>query len=245
MARPRKLSTDEMLELVNDYYESCGDSKRLKCSFLEEYAVSRGFSVKAYDFRRNTDVRSRINELRDLDTLFTGAGAIAYRNLDVNAFIGKLKSKDELKNSLVELDETWRRIYDRAVLLAGKNQALIKDIQQKNLEYDALTCESTRLSEQLASLKKAYKEALLENRYLRKAIKTYLYPAIANELLKNENVLIQVDTEVLPGTMDLMTDKATPLSFSKSVAPDQLVLSREESILRRMQEQIFQEDGNA
>ncbi len=190
-------------------------------------------------------MRSRINELRDLDTLFAGAGAIAYRNLDVNAFIGKLKSKDELKNSLVELDETWRRIYDRAVLLAGKNQALIKDIQQKSLEYDALTCESTRLSEQLASLKKAYKEALLENRYLRKAIKTYLYPAIANELLKNENVLIQVDTEVLPDTMDLMTDKATPLSFSKSVAPDQLILSREESILRRMQEQIFQEDGNA
>ena len=69
MARPRKLNDAEMLKIVDSFYEGNGDPSMLKCSFLEEYAVSIGIDVKAYDFRRNTAVRARMGELRDLSPL--------------------------------------------------------------------------------------------------------------------------------------------------------------------------------
>ena len=63
MARPRKLSDDEMLKIVDSFYESNGNPSMLKCSLLEEYAISIGVEVKAYDFRRNEAVRHRMDEL--------------------------------------------------------------------------------------------------------------------------------------------------------------------------------------
>lgn len=233
-----------MLQLVNEYYESCGDTARLKYSFLEEYAVSRGFDVKAYDFRRNADVRLRIGELRDMEAVSTRAGAIAYKSLDVDALISKSRNKEALRNSLLELDETWRRIYDRAAILSQQNEALSSDIRQKTLDCEKLTCEAAELSAQMAALKKEHRNALLENRYLKKMLKTYLYPAIANEILKSENVLEQADTEVTQTAMDVLTGPDVPTPFSKSVEADRQMLSREESLLRRMREQLHEEDND-
>jgi len=238
MARPKKLSTGDMLQIVNDYYESCGDAERLKCSLLEEYAVSRGFDVKAYDFRRNVDVRRRIDELRDLALLPTEAGSIAYKSLDIDALISQARNREALKNSLLELDETWRRIYDRAVALSHKNDVLVKEVQQIALDFEQQSRLVADLLEKVAALRAENKNMLLENRYLKKMIKSHLYPAIANEILKNENVLAQVDTEVAPTAMDVLTEPDVPLPFSASVSADRQMLSREESILTRIEQQI-------
>lgn len=227
-----------MLQIVNDYYESCGDAERLKCSLLEEYAVSRGFDVKAYDFRRNAEVRRRIDELRDLALLPTEAGSIAYKSLDVDALIGKARNREALKNSLIELDETWRRIYGRAVALSHRNDALVKEVQQNALDIELQNRLVTDLSEKAAAMRAENKNMLLENRYLKKMVKSYLYPAVANEILKNENVLEQSDTEVTQAAMDMLTEPTAPLPFPASVAEDRQMLSREESLLTRIEQQI-------
>lgn len=227
-----------MLQIVNDYYESYGDAERLKCSFLEEYAVSRGFNVKAYDFRRNEEVRLRIDELRDLSLLPTEAGSIAYKSLDVDALISKARNREALKNSLLELDETWRCIYDRAVALSHKNDALVKEIRQNALDFEQQSRLVADLSEKAAAVRAENKNMLLENRYLKKMIKSYLYPAIANEILKNENVLEQVDAEVTQAAMNMLTESDVPLPFSALVAADKQMLSREESLLTRIEQQI-------
>jgi len=238
------MSTDEMLKIVNDYYESCGDASRLKCTFLEEYAMSQGFDVKAYDFRRNADVRLRINDLRNLGVFSAGTGAIAYKNLDVDALINKAQNKKSLRNNLLELDEAWSRIYDRAVLLSEKNTELAECIRQKTLDYENLVCESSGLVTQLAEIKKELKDTMLENRYLRKMLKTYLYPAIANEILKVENILEQVDTEIPQTTIEELADKDVPASLPKSVTTDRQMLSREEILLRRMKKSICGVDSD-
>jgi hypothetical protein len=81
------MSTEDMLTVVNEAYEEHGDVSRLKCSFLAECAVERGFNAKAYDFRRNPAVRARIEELNDLSPLFTEGSSLAYKGLDVDALV--------------------------------------------------------------------------------------------------------------------------------------------------------------
>lgn len=240
MGRPKKLSDDEMLKIIDSFYESNGNPAMLKCSFLEEYAVSLNLDVKAYDFRRNRAVRKRMEELRDLALLFTSTGSIAYKSMDIEALLDRNRTKTMLKNSLLELDETWRRIYERAAELSRKNEKLKADTKKSVLECEKLTIKVCELSEQIACLNKANSKVVLENRYLKKMIKTYLYPAIANEILKNENVLENIDTDVTQVAMEQMADNMLPSSFSKSVEADREIFTREESLLKRMTRQIHE-----
>jgi len=239
MARPKKLSSDEMLQIVDAFFKTNGNPSLLKCSLLEEYAISIGVDVKAYDFRRDPAVRKRIDELRDLSMLQSKSGAIAYKNLDVDALLSRCRTKTMLRNSLLEMDETWRRIYERAVDMSKRNDELKAMVNKASAEQEQLASETVGLSEQIKLLKKDNKDKTFENRYLRRMLKTYLYPAIAHQILLNENVLDQVDTEITPLAMEKLVDPATPASFSGAVAADRTMLSREESLLSRMREQIF------
>lgn len=244
MARPRKLSTDEMLHIVNSYFETNGDPGMLKCSFLEEYALSLGVNVKAYDFRRNESVRKSMEELRGI--VGTGnAVAIAYKGMDVDALLNRSNTRETLRNSLLELDESWRRVYERAAVLTRHNASLLADIFAKKQEVEALAAQNSELESTNKTLKKSSNALVLENRYLKKMLKQYLYPAIANEILKSENVLEQADTDVTEMAMANLVDPFVPASFPNSIAADTTMLSREEALLKRMSDQIHGGRGNA
>ena len=238
MARPKKLGSDEMVKIVDSFFESNGDPSLLKCSIIEEYAVSLGFDVKAYDFRRDAAVRQRIDELRDLSLLHLESGTIAYKNLDIDALLSRCSTKTMLRNSLLELDETWRRIYSRAVSLSKKNEELKILADKSSAEQERLTSEVEGLSEQVKLLKKDNKDKVFEIRYFKKMLKTYLYPAIANQILINENVLEQADTEITPLAMEKLVDPDIPAPLSGAVAADRTMISREETLLNQMWGQI-------
>jgi regulator of replication initiation timing len=245
MARPRKISDADMIQIVDSFYESNGDPSMLKCSFLEQYAISIGIDIKAYDFRRNKVVRHRMEELKDLSLVSSSTGAIAYKSLDVDALLDCNRTKNMLRNALIELDETWRRIYQRAAEMSKRNKILVKSIESISAEHDTLEREASELSDQITSLNRRNKELTLENRYLKRMLKQYLYPAIANEILLNENVLQQIDTEVTQSTMDKMVDPLLPSPFSNSVASDRAILSREELLMERMKKKVNEEDSDA
>jgi hypothetical protein len=226
-----------MIRIVESFFESNGDPGRLKCSNLEEYALSMGIEAKAYDFRRNADVRGRMEELRGFDGA-AGLAAIAYKSIDVDALLNRNYTREMLKSSIVELDETWRRIYVQAADLSRKNTSLLSALAEKEQIFEAITAEKDTYEERIKSLKRDLAALTVENRYLRKSLREYLYPAIANEILKQEHVLEQADTEILPEAMAVLADSGAPLSFSASVAQDKSALSREEEILKRMEDRI-------
>ncbi len=240
MARPPKLKSEEMLSIVNSFFENNGNPGMLKYSHLETYAVSLGVEVKAYDFRRNQAVRQRMEELRQ-SVEIGEAGIIAYKNLDVDAILNRNRTKEMLRNSLLELDKSWRRIYDKAADLSKNNKILMSDNFAKNQIIESLTIAKHALEAENKSIKAESSTVILENRYLRKALKQYLYPAVANEILKNENVLESVDTEVMPETIDSLADSVVPASFSSSIAADRDMVSREEALIIRMRNKIREE----
>jgi len=201
--------------------------------------------LKAYDFRRDAAVRQRLEELRDLSLLRSDEGVIAYKSLDVDALLARCRTKTMLRNSLLELDETWRRIYERAVELSKRNEALKAQSEKIAAEREALVSEVSAASARIAQINKTDRETALENRYLKKMLKTYLYPAIANEILLRENVLEQADTEVTQAAMDQLADPAIPSPLHSAVAADRVILSREEALLDRMWKQTFGGHENA
>ena len=104
-------------------------------------------------------------------------------------------------------------------------------------------CES--LIQEKGSSQKAYAEArsevrslTVENRYLRKMLRTYLYPALANEILEKENQLKKPDTEVTPQAKHKLIDGKFPSATSEALSPDAKMLSREEELLKQMWDSI-------
>jgi hypothetical protein len=226
-----------MLQIVDSYFESNGDPSRLKCSFLEVYAASLGIDAKAYDFRRNAAVRQRMEKLRG-SAETNAIGAVAYKNLDVDAMLNRNHTREMMRNSLLELDETWRRIYEKAADLSRKNAALLSETLARKQIIEMLTAERETAESRVKSLESQSNALVLENRYLKKALREYLYPAIANEILRDENVLEQVDTDVSATAMAALADPGLPSPFSNAVASDMRMISREEALLKRIKEQI-------
>jgi len=237
MARPKKTDSRDMLRILNAYWETHGDPKKLKCSNLEEYAASIGFEIKAYDFRRDEAVRKRIEELRA--GISVGAFALAYRNLDADALIADNPAKPALKTALVDLDSYWRGVYDRAVETAESNLRLLSEIAALRKSVADMAVERDEAS----NIRSENNALVLENRYLRSSLSRYLYPAIANEILYRSGVLKQIDTEVADAAMAEMTEPSTPMTFSEAIEPDIRALSREQALLGRMKKQIDTNGG--
>lgn len=239
MARPRKADADELIQLVDSYFttEAAGDPSKLKCSFLERFAARNGKDIKAYDFRRYPEVRERMKELKAMVMNENGMQMLhgnSYKSLDIARVLKARRDPDELRKVLGEMDAYWKQVYEKSISLSRKNMefqntirqlksdnsAFAQSVQAKEIDTDRILWEKNKL--------------VAENRYLRKMLKTYLYPAVANEILKQENLLENPDTEATEVAMERMADTGIPASFSEAVSADRKVRSREEELLQRM-----------
>jgi len=243
MARPKKLSDAEMIPIVESFYESHGNPSMLKCSLLEEYAITLGIEVKAYDFRRSSAVRKRMEELKN-SVKISGIGAIVYTSINIDEMLARNFTREMLKNSLTELDDSWRKIYETAVDISKRNETLLAELVSKNKIIKTVASEKKILETSAKQMESSANMLLLENRYLRRMLKVYLYPAVANAILKDDNILEQSESEVTQEAMDNMADNDIPSSFTSSVAADREIFSREETLLKRLEKQIKEDNEN-
>ena len=225
MARPKKTGSDELVRIIDSYYttEAAGDPGRLKCSLLEQYAAKIGHPAKAYDFRRDTRARERMEELKELaekEQLPSRKPGLAYKSLDINRILSVRRNPEELAAILLEIDKGWERVYEEAVW-SGK---LVTGLQVEN---GTLRKEKTEISDQLVRADEEKREALkearrltVENRYLRKMLKTYLYPALANEILVEEGQIKNSDTEVTEAAKEQLIDGKFPASVTEIIKKD-------------------------
>ena len=221
MARPRKADADELIQLVDSYFttEAAGDPSKLKCSFLERFAARNGKDIKAYDFRRYPEVRERMKELKAMVMNENGMQMLhgnSYKSLDIARVLKARRDPDELRKVLGEMDAYWKQVYEKSISLSRKNMefqntirqlksdnsAFAQSVQAKEIDTDRILWEKNKL--------------VAENRYLRKMLKTYLYPAVANEILKQENLLENPDTEVTGIAMEKLVDGRIPASFPEA-----------------------------
>lgn len=238
MARPRKMETEEMIRLVDSYFttEAAGNPAKLKCSCLEEFAERNGYKAKAYDFRRNAGVRAHMEELAAMvlnENRMQMMQGDAYKGMDVSRMLKARRDPDELRMVLGEMDDYWRQVYERSIQISEKN----KELQQK---LRTARDNGTELERQLEELKAkgaesaaANNKLTAENRYLRKMLRTYLYPALANEILQQEELLENADTRITQEAGKLI-DGRFPSAFSEAAARDAGQVSSGEAALEKM-----------
>lgn len=239
MARPRKADADELIQLVDSYFttEAAGDPSKLKCSFLERFAARNGKDIKAYDFRRYPEVRERMEELKAMVLNENGMQMLkgnSYKSLDIASVLKARRDPDELRKVLGEMDAYWKQVYEKCISLSRENMEFQNTIRQLKNDNSAFAQSVQAKETDTGRILWEKNKLAAENRYLRKMLKTYLYPAVANEILKQENLLENPDTEVTEAAMERMADVGIPASFSETVSADRKMRSREEELLQRM-----------
>jgi len=239
LARPRKMNSEELVRIVNAYFttEAAGNPALLKCSLLGKYADKVGSKAKAYDFRRDEQVRKRINELKEIvakESCIVGGKGCAYKSLDISRILSVRHCPEELARVLGDIDQGWKKVYEQAV----RSNALVTDFQ---IEIKNLRDERERITEALEiserhnkDLQTEKRRIVAENRYLRKMLKTYLYPALANEILSQEEQIQNPDTQVTEKAKEALIDGTLPSSISGVISRDMVEMKSVEDAVAVM-----------
>lgn len=231
MARPKKIDDAVAVRLVDELYAQSGDPKQLRFAALETYAASVGVDVKAYDLRRNQAVIRRIAEIDALELDPVALEALAYKNLDIGGFVKTNATPAKLTQALSDLDERWRKLYAYTITLfdQARDSADKFHIMVKRME--TLEIERASISERLHDATASVESLKTENAYLRKTVREYLYPALADEILRTPGADC---SNISVNAIGAMTDADVPEAFSASVAADQQLQSREDIMLERL-----------
>lgn len=216
MGRPKKISSEKMVQLLEAYYESdgCGDPSRLKFSRLEIYAASQGFDIKAYDFKRDPAVRQRILELeKEHEILMEQQMTVAYKTLDIEGLLKRCRTVDDIIAALQGMDEYWKKACEHASSVLNRDKQFMSEkaaYERKVRKLEQELEENKALLQDAQSGSRKYEQ---ENIYLRRMIKTHLYPALANELLREAHLPVPENTSVRPESFNKLIDGKFPSSF--------------------------------
>jgi hypothetical protein len=146
-------------------------------------------------------------------------------------------SMAQLAKALTELNDYWKRIYDHAEQISKENSALKKGKTEYQEEQKKAVLSQEKLMDENTELSQRNNQLIVENRYLRKMLRTYLYPDIANEILVQEKVLKASGKKNATDTaLRDMTELGAPQSLREAVTKDISMQSEEEQLLSKMWE---------
>lgn len=231
MGRHKKNDSGVLVGIVNDFYTDAagGNPEKLKYSALARFAQARGIQADWYDFRRDSAVLRRIQELREQSSMENDAAIVpAYKSLDIEELLRSSRTSEELKRKLYELDCYWKKIYEHAARVTTQNfeMSLEKDAYDEKIRR--LESEKEQLALSAASSSAQIKRLREETAYLRKALREYLYPSVANKLLREYNLPAEGSGSVRPEAFVRLIEGSTPQPFNGfqqpvSKAPDRCV----------------------
>ena len=242
MGRPKKNEEELLVKLTVDFYEqeSGGDLSKLKYTRLAEYAKSRGYkNIEERHFRREPAVQEKVAELKSLDEKRHNDEAVtAYKNLDVGELLAKSRSVAELKRKISGLDNYWREVYERSLRLEQENRKLKSRPDHEKILRE-LETKKQMLSETVQDRDQTIRYLEKEITYLKSCLRKYLYPAVAENILKDEGYNKACESDkVNPKTVSQMIEAPYPQKYS-GIAPDNKnTVSRIGRLLDEMQKEV-------
>ena len=186
MARPRLFTEDELIALINEYYLEY-PNRMIKTSDLERYANTHGRpNFKAYSIRRCPKAKQYIDQINANNQVTLETTIVTWRQLDVDAFLNLNRSRSDLKNALIQRDNYYGEVCRSAGEFLRDKERLEAKITRMNSEINNLKNQIAELEQMNTNKINRYSQEMLSK--MKKVLDTYVYPDIANEILKKEGL---------------------------------------------------------
>lgn len=186
MARPRSFTEDELIALINEYYLKY-PNRMIKTSDLEQYARTHGRpNFKAYSIRRCAKAKQYIDQINASNQVTLETTIVTWRQLDVDAFLNLNRSRSDLKNALIQRDNYYGEVCRSAGEFLRDKEHLEDKIRRMKSEINDLKSQIAELEQMNTNKINRYSQEMLSK--MKKVLDTYVYPDIANEILKKEGL---------------------------------------------------------
>lgn len=199
MGRKKTYNTEEMIGMLNEYrMQKPGIS--LTIPKFVEYLESKGYMVGSYTLRRDEKFREYLESMNESEAENEYNDLVTYRTIDAQAFIEHNKTVPKMKEALVNRDRYYSKIASKAVrAIKEKNENLrkIEELEDRIRELEQ-TIEEMNAAEKM---KKSTDGSELQEKNmriikLRGILDDYIYPDMANAILKKEKILEAVNSVV-------------------------------------------------
>ncbi len=205
MGRKSKIDNETLVALLEQYFmEKCDENPSLiKIPAFAEYVRNNGHpDVQDYLVRRNEAVRIRIEELKSsAEDVFVHT-AVVFRNLDIDAFLARNPSPAALKNALSERDTYYKHLSASASYCMNQYKSLSEKVTALEMQNKDLSEQKGKLQVENEALKCKLREKDNKIKELKEFIDIYVYPEIANELLKKDGLIKETSGIVTPDAVD-------------------------------------------
>lgn len=186
MARPRSFTEDELIALINEYYLEY-PNKMIKTSDLERYAKTHGRpNFRAYSIRRCPKAKQYIDQINASNQVTLETTIVTWRQLDVDAFLNLNRSRSDLKNALIQRDNYYGEVCRSAGEFLRDKEHLEDKIRRMKSEINDLKSQIAELEQMNTNKINRYSQEMLSK--MKMILNTYVYPDIANEILKKEGL---------------------------------------------------------
>lgn len=208
MARRRLITDEELLKMLKNYIANfCdGRSATVKIPEFGNYLRDNGYpKVQDYLIRRNTMIRKYLIDQRKVESNSNRYILATYRTLDVDLFLETNCSISSMKRALSELNVYYRSICEAATALNNESHTSIEKMEEYRTELTNIEKENLELSMRNKELKSLNKNLQSLNKEYKTIIESYVYPEIANELLKEDGLINEtqqiINSEILSETI--------------------------------------------
>ena len=231
MARPRLFTEDELIALINEYYLEY-PNRMIKTSDLERYANAHGHpNFKAYSIRRCAKAKQYIDQINASNQVTLETTIVTWRQLDVDAFLNLNRSRNDLKNALIQRDNYYGEVCRSAGEFLRDKEHLEDKIRRMKSEINNLKNQVAELEQMNTNKINRYSQEMLSK--MKKVLDTYVYPDIANEILKKEGLDSLFSLYVNPESVE--SEMITPESVLE-ISSNQATTSDEDDTVDSIQD---------
>ena len=231
MARPRLFTEDELIALINEYYLEY-PNRMVKTSDLERYANAHGHpEFKSYSIRRCPKAKQYIDQINASNQVTLETTIVTWRQLDVDAFLNLNRSRNDLKNALIQRDNYYGEVCRSAGEFLRDKEHLEDKIRRMKSEINNLKNQVAELEQMNTNKINRYSQEMLSK--MKKVLDTYVYPDIANEILKKEGLDSLFSLYVNPESVE--SEMITPESVLE-ISSNQATTSDEDDTVDSIQD---------
>lgn len=205
MARPKLIDDKELLNLIKRYFNDVceGNLKLFTMPKITEYINNNGYPTYAVEsLRRSNTARNYIDSLIQTTQNNTITNLVAYKTLDVDAFLSTNRTKESLKRALIDLDNYYRTIADAASEIISSHNKDKETINTITEELKQAQNQVLELKATIDTLKQENREIQANNKALKGIVNDYVYPEIANELLSRDSIIYKENSTIDPKQLD-------------------------------------------
>ena len=137
----------------------------------------------------------------------------AYKTLDIEGILKKCRTVDDIITALQGMDDYWKRTCEHASSVINRDKKFMSEKASYESRVRKMEQELEECQKKIQDIQADAKRYEQENIYLRRILKTHLYPALANELLRESNLPVPDNTSVRPESFEKLIDGKFPSAF--------------------------------